>query len=102
MASITADSLTTVPRGIALCFETVSSLFTFHSSLQDPRNPLRRWVMKRYGFLAKTQNDIHEKCMNDPFFNEGYSSGMYGFTIKLDFYHFFFHLLALFSVKKNP
>jgi hypothetical protein len=28
----------------------------------------------------------HEKCMNDPFFHEGYSPGMYEFTIKHGFY----------------
>jgi hypothetical protein len=36
-------------------------------------------------FLAKTQNDTHEKCMNDPFFHECYSPGMYEFTIKHEF-----------------
>jgi hypothetical protein len=42
-------------------------------------------------FLAKTQNDTHEKCMNDPFFHEGYSpgSGMYEFSIQHDFYPIF-------------
>jgi hypothetical protein len=52
-------------------------------------------------FLAKTQNDTHENCMNGPFFHEGYSPGMYEFTIKHDFYHFFCHLSALFFVKKK-
>jgi hypothetical protein len=52
-------------------------------------------------FLAKTQNDTHEKCMNDPFFHEGYSPGMYEFTIKHDFYQKFLSFNPIFC-EKNP
>jgi hypothetical protein len=51
-------------------------------------------------FLAKTQNDTHQICMNGPFFHEAYSPGMYEFMIEFDFYQIF-HLFALFSMKKT-
>jgi hypothetical protein len=50
-------------------------------------------------FLAKTQNDTHEKCMNNSFFHEGYSPGMYEFTIKHDFYQIFSSFSPIFREK---
>jgi hypothetical protein len=52
-------------------------------------------------FLAKTQNDTHEKCMNDPFFHEGYSPGMYEFTNQHHFYPIFSSFSPIFR-EKNP
>jgi hypothetical protein len=50
-------------------------------------------------FLAKTQNDTHQICMNGPFFHEGYSPGMYEFMIKFDFYQFFLSFCPIFREK---
>jgi hypothetical protein len=52
-------------------------------------------------FLAKTQNDTHEKCMNGPFFHEAYSPGMYEFAITHDFYPTFSSFSPIFR-EKNP
>jgi hypothetical protein len=51
-------------------------------------------------FLAKTQNDAHEKCMNGPFFHEAYSPGMYEFGITHDFAPIFSSFSPIFC-KKN-
>jgi hypothetical protein len=50
-------------------------------------------------FLAKTQNDTHEKCMNGPFFHEAYSPGMYEFATTDDFYPIFSSFSPIFHEK---